>query len=861
MTLRAGSRLGPYEILSPIGAGGMGEVYRARDSRLAREVAIKVLPEALASDHERLRRFEKEARSASALNHQNIVTIHDIGSESGVSYIAMELVEGVTLRELLVSGPLPTRKLLQIAPQIAEGLGRAHEAGIVHRDLKPENVMLKKDGLVKILDFGLAKLSSKGAASDEGSQLPTMTGTEPGVVVGTVGYMSPEQASGRPIDFRSDQFSLGSILYEMATGRRAFQKKTAIDTLSAILNDEPEPIAATSPQSPPPLRWIVDRCLAKEPEARFASTEDLARDLGSLRDHLSEVSSGSEAALTAHGKSKRHAVPLAVAVGLVVAAVVAGAFVARGLGRKPATAPSFRRLTFRALSLANARFAPDGQTIVYGVNPGPGAGPLLYMTRAQSPESKPFEFPGDILSISHSGELAIRQQREEHRVEGILATVPMAGGAPRPILDSVGYAGADWASDGKDLVVAHVVDDRTRLEFPIGKVLATGKFSSPRFSPDGGTISFWEETGDSNSVGVIDRLGKSKRILSPGWTEFSGVPCWARNGREIWFTAGNAGDLPALWAVDLSGKLRLVIRVPGTLELDDISDDGRVLLAHHTSLQRVRGLGPGQSRERDLSWLDGPMPADLSPDGTTLLLNEQGEGTGSRPAIYLRGTDGSPALRLAEGWGVALSPDKQWVLASLFTGPGKLERRVLLPTGPGEPKALPGEKLDPQWGAFTPDGKHVVFAATGPDGESRLYVQEIPAGRPRAIGPNGVLIQPFTSPVSPDGRSVVGFREGRAWVYPVDGGGDGRAVPGVSSGDRVIQWSADSRSVYVHGSRERPLRLFLLDLETGQKRLWKEFPLEESAGRAQVRMTPDGRSYVYGAIVTVGELYLVEGLR
>ena len=207
MTLSAGARLGPYEILSPLGAGGMGEVYRARDTRLARDVAVKVLPESLAVDQERLKRFEKEARSASALNHPNIVTIYDIGSESGVSYIAMEVVEGVTLRELLAGGPLPIKKLLQIAPQVAEGLARAHEAGIVHRDLKPENVMVKKDGLVKVLDFGLAKLSSTGSGSDEASQLPTMTGTQPGVVVGTVSYMSPEQASGQIVDFRSDASS------------------------------------------------------------------------------------------------------------------------------------------------------------------------------------------------------------------------------------------------------------------------------------------------------------------------------------------------------------------------------------------------------------------------------------------------------------------------------------------------------------------------------------------------------------------------------------------------------------------------------------------------------------------------------
>src|SRR5262249_31565228 len=238
MTLSAGTSLGVYEIVAPLGAGGMGEVWRARDSRLGREVAIKILPADVASDPGRLKRFEKEARAASALNHPNIVTIYDVGTTDSISWIAMERVDGKTLRELLFAGALPTRKLLPIAAQIADGLARAHEAGIVHRDLKPENVMVTKEGLVKILDFRLAKLPAVGMGSDEGSRLPTETGTSPGVVLGTVGYMSPEQAGGQPLDFRSDQFSLGSILYEIATGKRAFQKKTAVETLTAILNEE-----------------------------------------------------------------------------------------------------------------------------------------------------------------------------------------------------------------------------------------------------------------------------------------------------------------------------------------------------------------------------------------------------------------------------------------------------------------------------------------------------------------------------------------------------------------------------------------------------------------------------------------------
>ena len=291
VTLSAGARLGPYEILGSLGSGGMGEVYRARDPRLGRDVAVKVLPEKLAGDPDRLSRFEQESRSASALNHPNIVTIYDVGQDGAVSYIAMELVEGRSLRELLASGPLPLRRALAIGTQIAEGLARAHAAGIVHRDLKPENVMVTADGLVKILDFGLAKLSRpQESESDSQSAMTTVAGeTSPGVVLGTVGYMSPEQAVGRVVDFRSDQFSLGAILYELVTGARAFQRPSSVETLSAILRDEPAPLAAVAPQAPEGLRWIVERCLTKEPEERYASTRDLARDLANLRDRAPQT--------------------------------------------------------------------------------------------------------------------------------------------------------------------------------------------------------------------------------------------------------------------------------------------------------------------------------------------------------------------------------------------------------------------------------------------------------------------------------------------------------------------------------------------------------------------------------------------
>src|SRR5262245_28086032 len=264
MPLRAGARLGPYEILAPLGAGGMGEVYRARDVTLERQVAIKVLPEDVATDEKRLRRLFAEARAASALNHPNIVTVYGVGEVDSVSYIANELVEGKTLAEMMMGPPLPTKKILEIGTQIADGLAAAHEAGIIHRDLKPANVMLTKDGVVKILDFGLAK---RVASTPRGGTLSATipADTMPGEIVGTAGFMSPEQVRGDEIDYRSDQFSLGSVLYEMVTGRRAFQGATTIDMLSAILNHEPELIARLRPDVPPPLRWTIERCLGKSP--------------------------------------------------------------------------------------------------------------------------------------------------------------------------------------------------------------------------------------------------------------------------------------------------------------------------------------------------------------------------------------------------------------------------------------------------------------------------------------------------------------------------------------------------------------------------------------------------------------------
>ena len=520
MTLPAGKRLVSYEIVRPIGAGGMGEVYRARDTKLSRDVAIKVLPAELARDTERLLRFEKEARTASGLSHPNIVTIYEIGQAEGTSFIAMELVEGRTLKDLLAAGPVPLKKLLAIAAQTADGLAKAHAAGIVHRDLKPENLMVTRDGFVKILDFGLAKLAGVGFESSEGPQRPTVSRlTEAGTVLGTVGYMSPEQASGEPVDFRSDQFSFGSILYEMASGRRAFERPTPAQTLSAIIETEPEPLAGVAPKIQTNLTWIVERCLAKDPEDRYGSTKDLARDLAAMRDHSSGVSAaGVEPPAPRALRLSRAALAAAAvsAAGLMVLVFLAGERLQARRDRD-ASPPKRTTLTFRKGFVNRARFVPDGQTIVYSAS-WDGRPSEIFTTRVGSTESRPLGLPpAAILAVSSKGEMALSLDCVPHRhpCVGTLALAPLAGGAPRQVSSNVGSA--DWSPDGRELAASF----GTRLEYPIGKVLhETGAFlSSVRVSPGGDLVAFVDHpTLDSNwgFLSVADRTGKV-RVLTREW--------------------------------------------------------------------------------------------------------------------------------------------------------------------------------------------------------------------------------------------------------------------------------------------------------------------------------------------------------
>ena len=853
-----GKKLGPYAILAPLGTGGMGEVYRARDTKLNRDVAVKVLPGPLAGDPVALARFEREAQAVAALTHPNILAIHDFGSDGGVAYAVTELLDGDTLRDRMGASALPVRKAVEYGVQIVRGMAAAHEKGIVHRDLKPENIFVTKDGQVKVLDFGLAKAG--GSAATAGGETLAATGTQPGTVMGTVGYMSPEQVRGLPVDHRTDIFSFGAVLYEMLAGRRAFRGDSQVETMNAILKEDPPEFADTNANIPSPLDRIVRRCLEKQPGERFHSAHDLAIVLEAVSGASS--SSAASLAVSALLPEKRRLMPTGLALTAGVLAFAAVVFGAYAMGRHSAPAgappaPEYRRLTFRRGPIPSAMLAPDGNTIVYSAA---WDGALqMYSTRPESPESLLMPFPNsDVVSISPAGELALVMNRRSlvhYARVGTLSRANLSGGAARAILEDV--QDADWMPDGSTLVVSHYAGGRYRLEFPIGKVVyeTSGWISDPRVSPDGRMVAFLNHPimgDDRGSVAIVDGAGKMRTL--PGEYESVQGLAWSRAGNEIWFTGAERGSARALTAVTLAGAVRTVDRTPGNLTLADIGKDGTVLLKHDNGRRGIIGLTPGESRERDLSWLDWSMASGLSDDGRTLLVTEQGDGAGPGYSVYLRKTDGSPAVRLGGGDGQALSPDGQWVLAlRLDPAPAQI---VILPTGPGDAKRVTNDAITHLTAAFMPDGKRMVFTGFEPNRQPRTFVQDLAGGAPKAVTPEGVT----GLRVSPDGMLLIAHRQ----IYPI-AGGDPRSIAGLDPKDGIVRWTADGRGLYLrHLLDSGNVQILRLDLATGARTPVRQItPLPEFAGMGGVGtllLTPDASVYVYGYGVQTTDLYLAKNL-
>ncbi len=834
---------GRYEVGARAGAGAMGEVYRARDARLGREVALKLLPARFAADPRRLARFEREGRAAAALRHPNLVTVYDVAAEGGRLGVVSEWVEGETLRALLRRGPLPRARALGLALQAARGLAAAHAAGVVHRDVKPENLLVGPRDELKIVDFGLAKLLS--GPPEGGSQ------TEPGTVLGSAGYMAPEQVRGEAVDHRADLFALGALLYEMLAGRAAFGGAGAVEAMHAALHGEP-------PALPDPAWPAVARCLAKAPEARYQSALDLAFQLEWLARGEAPPAPGGPAGRRGAGRAGRRA---CAALGLAAAA--AAAFAAgrsAGVRPAPAPAPSYRALSVGEGYVLSARFSPDAHTVVYGAawRGGPAE---LYATRTERADPRPLGLAADVLSISKQGEMAVALGRhflEGANSEGTLARAPLQGGPPRPLL--AGVQDADWGPGGDELAVVREAGGRYRLEFPAGRVLfeSEGWLSHARVSPRGDRVALLAHPNrhdDRGSLLVLDREG-GRVAASEGWVSLEGL-AWAPGG-EVWFGGSREDGANALYALGPGGRERLVDRAPGRLAPHDVAPDGRALVTSDVS--RVLALygAEGEAAERELTWTEGSYVGDVAADGRAVVFAEVGPGEGPSYGAYLRRLDDALPVRLGDGWPLSLSADGERVLA-LRHGPEP--SLVVLPTGVGRERALGrGGLASYLWARWFPDGRRALVAGAEAGRPPRLWAQGLDDERPRPLTPEGLC--PAAAALSPDGARFLAVDGGRLRVFDAADGRPAGEVPGDFEGAFVLVWGAGGESAFLR-TRAMPTRVLRVELATGRVSPHPGPRLEARAGVASVfalALTPDGRAYAYSPHEVRSRLFLAEGL-
>ncbi len=831
----------------------MGEVYRARDTRIGRDVALKVLPESYASDPDRLRRFEHEARTVGALSHPNLLVLFDVGTHDGAPYLVSELLEGTTLRELLGRGRLAVRKAVDYGAQVARGLAAAHDQGIVHRDLKPENLLVTPDGRVKILDFGLARVLTPEAGSDV--SVATRSETEPGVVLGTRGYMAPEQVRGHRADHRADIFAFGAVLYEMLTGRRAFSGATPADTLAAILHAEPPELSGTGLAVPPGLERSLKRCLEKSPTERFQSARDLAFALESLSG------SGGAADARAHGSRPARsmkAVAVATAVIAVLAALV-GAYGSSRLRRAPAPdQPTFHQLTFRQGAIHRARFGPDAQTIFYTAH-WSGGDDDVYFTRQGNPEGRGLGLQDAVLlSVSATGELALllRASSWEKRT---LARLSFPGGAPRELV--AGVSDADWAPDGRSLAI---VRGGTRLEFPPEKVLYTSGagLGLLRFAPQGDRLAFVEPSAESgarasSTIWTIDLEGRRTPLFT-GFMDLDDGLAWAPGGSELWFTCRpEAGEGSVLRAVDRAGRVRDVRTFDGWATLDDIAPNGDALLKRDL-FQKGIVVIDRNGNQKDLTWLNRSAIADISEDGKTIVFTDLVQ---ESPFVYLRRTDSPDAVRLGEGTAKGLSPD-----GSLVLGVTK-ESFVLYPVGAGQARVIPltgvAPPYDIHWAMWYPDGKRLLVSIKFPKAgsRSRLYVFDLQTGRLDPLSPEDQSVGvSMTHPFSPDAKRVLASDDVEGYgLYSL--GSRVLERIGLSADDVPIRWSTDARYIFYRSMADQR-RIYRLDLNTRRPELWRELPRIDALTQVSWVVTSgDGKAIAYSYNRQQGDLYLFKGLR
>jgi serine/threonine protein kinase len=829
--LTAGSRVGPYQIVAPLGAGGMGEVYRARDPRIGREVAVKVLPPVFAADADRVRRFEQEARAAGALNHPGLLTIFDVGTHDEILYIVSELLEGTTLRERM-NGTLSQRRAIEYALQIARALGVAHDKGIVHRDLKPENIFITGDDRVKLLDFGLAKVLDEPRerfAPDAPTEKRDRPDTGSGVVIGTAGYMSPEQVRGLAIDHRTDVFSHGIVLYEMLSGARPFRGGSQVETMAAILNDDPAPLHSAVTSA---LERIVLHALQKSPAQRFQSMTDVVFALETF-------SSSSDTPAPAKSRAKREA--------------------------KASPTPAdikYRNVSYRRGFVMTARFAPDG-SIVYGASweDQPNE---IFAAFPGNPESRAVGLVNaDVLAIAPSGELAVSLGR--HFVggwvtSGTLARVPPFGGAPRELASDV--QDADWTPDGSALAAIRREAGGFVIELPLGSRIYESPewISHVRVSPKGDRVAFLqhEKWGDDGGrIMVIDRDGN--RVVESGHYHSMAGTAWTPSGDEVWTAAHHEGTGRDLVALSMRGRERVVLPAAGRFTLNDIARDGRVLVAVESGRREMVIGRRGDGFERNLTWLDWSFLGGISPDGTRVVFEEQvGARRNQANAVYVRKSDGSPAVRLGEGTVRGFSPDGKLVGVI----PPGADAIHLQPIGVGTPKVVPLRGLQScVWWEWTPDAKQLVIWAHQGDSGNRHFVLSIDGDEPpRPVTPAGCG---WWFAISPDSTRVAAAMPDQAPMLYSLSGGDPTPANGAAPGDLTVQWSDDGGSLFVFRSGRLTVGIDRLELATGTRTRWHDLRPPDPAGVMDIQpifITRDGMHYAYAYRRFISDLYIVDGL-
>jgi eukaryotic-like serine/threonine-protein kinase len=866
MALASGTKLGPYEVQSLLGAGGMGEVYRARDIRLQRDVAIKVLPASLSRDEERLRRFEQEAKSVAALNHPNLLTVFDVGtmpdpSNAGAAlpYIVSELLEGSTLRARLAEGVIGQRKVLDYGVQIASGLAAAHERGIVHRDIKPENIFITEDDRVKILDFGLAKLTQ--TEFDSRTSLPTATNeTELGLVLGTLGYMSPEQLRGKKVDARSDIFSFGAVLYEMLSRRRAFHGDNTADVVSAILNQQPAELTVTNQEISPSLDHIVRHCLEKDALLRFQSARDLAFQLNVLRETRSStaiiaVSPGTEE------KRSRPWMPAAMGTVVLLLLLAGTWFVARSTAHLEP--PKFTQLTFQQGFVEAARFLSDGRDFISASRWGSDSDVALFTGTVETPGLRPLGISvTSLLSVSSTGDLLVLQ--DAHQIGpgyvrvGRLARLAISGGAPRPLQENVQYA--DWAPNGTDFAVVRFAPDRHlyRLEYPSGKVLyeTPGWLSHPRFSRDGKHIAFLDHPvfgDDLGMVAIVDLQGNHKQ-LSGTFGSTQGL-AWSPDQSEIWFSAVKNGVYRSLYATSLRGRERPLLAAPGNVDIQDVLPNGNVLLNVTDERLELMVFTADHPEGRDFTWMDWAYGARFSADSKSLLFGDQH--SGDNYGTFLRNLDGSPAVRLGDGDPMDLSPDNKWAISRL---PSKPNQILLLPTGTGESRQLTHSNISHLYGRWLPDGR-IICDGNETGHPERTYLVDM-NGNEKPLTPEGILARAVTT----DGKNLIvsDLDSTQFHLFPVDGG-QPRPLPQLQKGDAPQDFTADDKAILLRRSgKDAAIEIWRLELATGKRTLLRS--LSAPGARAVARglnvvSSRDEKSYAYTYQPAISTEYLVQGIR